>query len=42
MCVVFEKKDHVAYVKYDRPEARNAFSPELIVKMAGIIDGCYT
>jgi len=38
MCVVYEKKGHVGYIKYDRPEARNAFSPELIVKTAGIID----
>ena len=38
MCIVFEKKGHIAYLKYDRPEARNSFSPELIVKMAGILD----
>ena len=38
MCVLLEKKDHIAYLKYDRPEARNAFSPELIVKMARALE----
>jgi enoyl-CoA hydratase len=38
MCVLFEKKGHMAYVKLDRPEARNAFSPELIVRMAQVMD----
>ena len=38
MSVLFEKKDHVAYIKYNRPEAKNAFSPELIMKMAQIVD----
>ena len=38
MCIVFEKKDHVAYIKLDRPEARNAFSPQLIVRMSEILD----
>jgi enoyl-CoA hydratase len=38
MNVLFEKKDHIGYVKYNRPEAKNAFSPELITKMAQIVD----
>ena len=38
MCVVYEKKGHIAYIKYDRPKDRNAFSPELIVKMARVLD----
>lgn len=38
MCILFEKKGHIAYIKYDRPEARNSFSPELIVRMAEILD----
>ena len=38
MCILLEKKDHIAYLKYDRPEARNAFSPELIVKMARALE----
>ena len=38
MCVVYKKKGHIAYIKYDRPEARNAFSPHLIVRMSEILD----
>lgn len=38
MCVLLEKKEHIGYLKYDRPEARNAFSPELIVKMARALE----
>jgi len=36
--VLYEKKDHIAHLKYNRPEARNAFSPDLIVRMAHIFD----
>lgn len=35
---MWETRGHIAYIKYDRPEARNAFSPELIVRMSEIID----
>jgi enoyl-CoA hydratase len=38
LSVNFEKNGHIAYVRYDRPEAKNAFSPELIVTMAELID----
>lgn len=38
MCVLFEKKGHIAYVKLDRPEAKNAFSPQLIVTMGQVFD----
>jgi enoyl-CoA hydratase len=38
MSILYEKKEHIAYVKYDRPEARNAFSPELIVRMGRVLE----
>ncbi len=38
MCVLFEKKGHIAYVKLNRPEAKNAFSPELIFKVGEVFD----
>ncbi len=32
--LLFEKKGHIAYVTLNRPEARNAISPELAVRLA--------
>lgn len=32
--VEFERRDHVALVTMNRPEARNAFSPEMLVRLA--------
>jgi len=34
--VLFEKRDHVALVTLNRPEARNAFSPEMLVRLGGV------
>ncbi len=34
MTVVYEKKDHIAYVRLNRPEAKNALDPETIVALA--------
>jgi enoyl-CoA hydratase/carnithine racemase len=30
----FEKRDHIAYLTFNRPEAHNAMNPEVIVRMA--------
>jgi enoyl-CoA hydratase len=32
--LVFEKRDHVAYLTFNRPEAHNAINPEVMVRMA--------
>jgi len=34
MTVLYEKKDHIAYVRLNRPEAKNALDPETIVVLA--------
>ena len=34
--VIFEKRDGVAYVTLNRPEKRNAFSPEMIVRLVEV------
>jgi len=34
MTIVYEKKDHVAYVRINRPEAKNALDPETVVALA--------
>jgi enoyl-CoA hydratase len=36
--VEFERRDHIALVSLNRPEARNAISPEVSQTMAGILD----
>jgi len=33
--VLFEKRDHIALVTLNRPDARNAFDPEVLVKLDG-------
>ncbi len=33
--VTFERKGHVALITLNRPEARNAISPEMLVQLAG-------
>ncbi|MBU2514332.1 enoyl-CoA hydratase/isomerase family protein [bacterium] len=34
MVLVYEKKNNIAYLRLNRPEARNAFDPELVVTMS--------
>lgn len=34
--VLFEARDGIAYVTLNRPEKRNAFSPEMLVRLCGI------
>lgn len=34
MTVVYEKKDHIAHVRINRPEAKNALDPETVVALA--------
>lgn len=34
--VLFEKRDGIAYVTLNRPEKRNAFSPEMIVRLVEV------
>lgn len=34
--VLFEKRDGIAYVTLNRPEKRNAFSPEMIVRLVDV------
>ena len=34
--VLFEKRDGIAYVTLNRPEKRNAFSPEMIVRLCDV------
>jgi enoyl-CoA hydratase len=36
MTVVYEKKDHVAHIRLDRPEAKNALDPETVVALADV------
>lgn len=36
--VLFEKRDGIAYVTLNRPEKRNAFSPEMVVRLCEIWD----
>lgn len=36
--ILFEKRDGVAYITLNRPEKRNALSPEMVVRMAEIWD----
>ena len=31
--LLFEKKDHIAFLKFNRPKEKNAFSPRLIMEM---------
>ena len=33
--VLFEKRSHIAYVTFNRPEVHNSFNPELLVLMGG-------
>ena len=35
---LFEKRDGIAYVTLNRPEKRNALSPEMCVRLVGIWD----
>ncbi len=32
---LLEKKGHIALITLNRPEARNSFSPEMLVRLAG-------
>ncbi len=34
MSLLFEKKGHIAYVTLNRPDARNAFDPEMLVQLS--------
>ena len=34
MSLLFEKKDHIAYITLNRPDARNAFDPEMLVQLS--------
>ncbi len=34
MTLLFEKRNHIAYITLNRPEARNAFDPETLVDLA--------
>jgi len=34
MSLIFEKKGHIAYLTLNRPDARNAFDPEMLVGLA--------
>lgn len=36
--ILFEKRDGIAYVTLNRPEKRNALSPEMVVRLADIWD----
>lgn len=36
--IIFEKRDGVAYITLNRPEKRNALSPEMVVRLAEIWD----
>ena len=36
--VEMERRDHIALVTLNRPEARNAISPEVSQMMAGLLD----
>src|SRR3984893_4581769 len=36
--VLVEKRNHLAYVTFNRPEVHNSFNPELLVLMAGFWD----
>lgn len=33
--VLIEKRDHVAYVIFNRPEVHNSFNPEMLVLLGG-------
>ena len=33
--VLVEKRNHIAYVTFNRPEVHNSFNPELLVLMGG-------
>lgn len=33
MALIYEKKDHIAYVTFNRPEARNALDPETVIDL---------
>ncbi len=33
--VQIEKRNHIAYVTFNRPEVHNSFNPELLVRMGG-------
>jgi len=32
--LLYEKRDHIAYITFNRPERRNAMSPEMICRLA--------
>ena len=32
---LLEKRGHIALITLNRPEARNSFSPEMLVRLAG-------
>lgn len=32
--LLFEKRDHIAYITFNRPEVHNSFNPELMVRLA--------
>ncbi len=34
MSLIFEKRGHIAYLTMNRPDARNAFDPEMLVQLA--------
>ncbi|MFH2129835.1 MAG: enoyl-CoA hydratase/isomerase family protein, partial [bacterium] len=33
MSLLFEKRSHIAYLTLNRPDARNAFDPEMLVQL---------
>jgi enoyl-CoA hydratase len=37
--VIYEKQGHIGYIKFNRPEARNAFSPQMVGEICEILDG---
>jgi enoyl-CoA hydratase len=34
MPLIYEKKDKIAYIRFNRPEAKNAFDPETVIALA--------